>query len=725
MAKAKQANPTDQEVVVDLQRRLSHRRWLIERNWYGNVLFHLGQQWVSYDQNTRRWKNRRLSPTVPTPITNYFRSTLDTVKSAIAQHEPRYVGIPTRDDARAVAAAAATDSQLKIVMKEGKFDRARAKMLDWLLLTGNAFQEIVWDNSEETGLEAIPREVCVDCGEVYKADALDPNVAQCPRCGGMLVESSTQFDWLPRGEIRFDSLSPFQVFLDSSIEELEDQPFILVGQSFTQEQIQMRWDVKLDGGFVGGGSTNTSLLHQDAIPAIVPGVSTPIASAGQDPNAKRSIVWRAYIKMHEKFPKGAYIAMTNDGTLLDRKTPYPHRLKAGNGQKFYPLTHYKFGTVGGRAWGYSPADDLLPKQYQLNKAESLVTMIVSRMANPVWLIPAMSNPSRITGDIGVQIEYTPVGGAVPNRVAGAEAPQTLIKYIQDIRQSFEELSGAFAAVKGKSMGSRTPVGTVQALQERGFGRWSTVFSGLELGYQDIAKKAMEVWRQNAHSPRVTAIKDAIGGFTFQEFMGADWDDGVEVEVEAGSSRPHTQAEKQTTYMELAQIGALDFTDEAQKVKMLEDLGMVNMRPGVEEDTKHAYKENAEFLGWARQQAESLQAVTDPQMQEMLAMQAAAQMPVHVVPIVDDHAVHFLTHRRLALTEEFKLLPSQIQQAWYMHMLQHQADMMASKIIKGMMPPGGPTAEGAGKPGAPPGGGSPEQASTRDVNGGESNPDKNK
>jgi len=736
MATAKQAKQTDQEVVQDIQRRLSHRRWLMERNWFGNILFHLGQQWVLYDQNSKRWKNRRLSPSVPTPVTNYFRSTLDTVKSAIAQHEPRYVGIPTRDDARAVAAAASTDAQLKIVLKEGQFDRARAKMLDWLLLTGNAFQEIVWDNSEETGLEAVPREICVDCQTIYKAEQLDPNDPQCPKCGGMLVESSTQYDWIPKGEIRFDSLSPFQVFLDPSIEEIEDQPFILIGQSYTQEQIKMRWDVDVEGGFVSGGENNISLIHQDAIPAIAPGITT-YAAASADPTAKRTIVWRAFIKMHEKFPKGAYIAMTSRGVLLERQTPYPWRTRAGAGRKFYPITHYRFGTIGGRAWGYTPADDLQPKQYQLNKAESLMTMIVSRMANPVWMIPANSNPSRITGDIGVQIEYTPVGQLEPKRTPGAEAPQTLVKYIQDIRQSFEELSGAFAAVKGKSMGTRTPVGTVQALQERGFGRWATVFSGIEIGYQDIAKKAMEVWRQNAHSPRVMAIKDAIGGFTFQEFMGADWDDGVEVEVEAGSSRPHTQAEKLQMYMQLGQIGALDFMDEAQKIKMLEDLGMVNMRPGVEEDTKQAYKENAEFLEWARQSAEQIAAVQDPEMQEMAAQQLSVQMPVRVVPIVDDHAVHFLTHRRLALTEEFKALPMPIQQAWYMHMMQHQADMLASKALKmPMAPPGGggaPPGEekpgggppGAGKPGAPPGGGSPHAAPTREMQGGVSNPSKNK
>lgn len=730
----KDALGSDTANILEMKRRLSQRRHLIERSWWGNINFHLGNQWILYNSTARRWQQRRLSPSVPTPVTNYFRSTLDTVKSAIAQHEPRYVGIPTRDDARSVAAAASTDAQLGIILKEGQFDKSRARMLDWLLLTGNSFQEVSWDNSDETGQEAMPKEVCSDCGTVFSAAKLDPNVPYCPKCGGMLVESATEYEWLPRGEIRFDVLSPFEVYLDPVIEELEDQPFIVVVQSYTEEQIEMIWGVRVEGG-QSSATQDLSNVHRDSIANITPGVASgsPYQGWAGDMLSKRVVVFRAFIKKHREYPDGAYIVMTSNGKILEKEKKYPWRNRAGAGRKFYPIIHYKFGTVPGRAWGYSPADDMLPKQYQLNKAESMLTMIMARMANPVWLIPANTNPSRISGDIGIQIEYTPVGGQAPNRLPGAEAPQSLVKYITDIKQSFDELSGAFAAVRGKSMGSRTPVGTVQSLQERGFGRWATVFSGLETGYQDMAIKSLEVWRQKAHTPRVLAIKDAIGGFTFAEFLGADWDDGVQVEVEAGSTRPHTQTEKLQVYMELGKIGALDFMDDAQKIKMLEDLGMLNMRAGVEEDTKHAYKENAEFMDWARQIAEQLQAVPDPEMQEMMAVQMSMSMPVRVVPIVDDHAVHFLTHRRLAMTAEFKAMPQPLQQVWFMHMMQHKADIQMSKILNAPMTPPAPSeaTSGASSPGGPPGagdgkgGGSPHAGGSKNLQGGESNPDKNK
>src|SRR3989304_1084915 len=125
----------DQELIKSLKERLTRRRWLLERSWWGNILFHLGIQWITYDSNVRRWRQKKLSPAIPTPVTNLFRATLDTVKSAIAQHSPRVTGMPDGGDPRPVAAAASADAQLQIILKQGFFQRAKRIMLDWLILT--------------------------------------------------------------------------------------------------------------------------------------------------------------------------------------------------------------------------------------------------------------------------------------------------------------------------------------------------------------------------------------------------------------------------------------------------------------------------------------------------------------------------------------------------------------------------------------------------------------
>jgi hypothetical protein len=308
-------------------------------------------------------------------------------------------------------------------------------------------------------------------------------------------------------------------------------------------------------------------------------------------------------------------------------------------------------------------------------------MHMSRMANSIWLIPTNTNPSQITGEMGVQVEYTPVGGLKPERVTGAEVPQSVIRYIQDIRESFDELSGAFSAIRGRQMGTRTPVGTVQQLTERGFGRWATVFDSLEEGYEDLARIALEIWRQNARTPRVRAVQSAVGGWTFQEFLAADWDDGVDVQVEAGSARPHTQTQKLQTYMALAQAGLLNLQDQSQVIKILEDIGMTNLLPGVEEDTQAAYKENADFMAWARQVADRVlqMDLNDSTAQEQVKA-LLAQMPIRVQPLVDNHALHFLTHRRLALTPEFKALPDMVQNLLFQHMLGHKQDWTQSMVM---------------------------------------------
>ncbi len=683
------ATNLDQALVREIKERLSKRRWLVERNWWGNILYLLGVQWVVYDTNARRWRQRKLSPSVPTPITNLFRATLDTVKSAIAQHEPRFLGTPMRDDPKAIAAASTADQQLQVILEEGGFRKARRRMLDWLIPTGNAFVEVIWDDSPETGMDQIPYEQCTNCMEQFKADSIDPSNPACPNCGNRTFkESEDTFDEVPRGSIRFDTHSPFEIYLDPAIDELEENPFLLLVESYTKEQVVMQWSIDVEADYEYSGTGQ--MFKENAATLASPGIALPLGSLSAQDRMNRITVYRAFIKHHKEYPDGAYIVMTSAGKILEKVAPYPWTRKI-TGKKFFPMVHFKFGEIGGRAWGYTPADDLLPKQYQLNKAESLFTLIMARMANPVWLIPSNSNPTRITGEIGIQVEYTPVSGAKPERVPGAEAPQSLVKYITDIRQSFDELSGAFSAIRGRQVGTRTPASTVQQLTDRGFGRWATVFDQLEEGYEDLARISLEVWRQNANSPRVRAVKNAIGGWSFNEFIAADWDDGVDIQVESGSARPKTQTQKLQTYLYLAQAGILNISDSAQKIKILEDVGMSNLLPGVEEDTKAAYKENADFMQWAQKLS---QAATDAQINTVEGQQAIAsaqaEMPIMVHPLVDEHSLHFLTHRRLCLTPEFKALPDSAQNVMFQHMLQHKQDMQMSMMVPQAPSPPSPT-----------------------------------
>ena len=510
--------------------------------------------------------------------------------------------------------------------------------------------------------------------------------------------------------------------MDNAIEEFEDQPHVFVIESYTSEQVKMRWgyDVDTDLGYAGA----SGMLRQNASNVATPGVGMPFSAGGAVDRQNRVTIYRLFSKLNRHYPDGCYIVMTASGKVLEHHKTYPWR-RANTGKKYYPMVHFRFGTVGGRAWGYTPADDLLPKQYQLNKAESLFTLIMTRMANPVWLIPTSSNPSRITGEIGIQIEYTPVGQARPERVAGAEAPQSLVQYIADIRRSFDELSGAFDAVRGRSLGSRTPVGTVQTLSDRGFGRWATVFANLEEGYAEMAKKALEIWRSNANTPRVRAIKDMMGGYSFQTFMNADWDEGVDISVEAGSARPRTQQQKLQTYIQLAQFGLINIKDETQKVKILQDVGLSNLLPGVEEDTKAAYNENANFMEWARNlmkvasspslpmQDLNSQGVNQLQTAMMSLPDGRALAEVFIVqPLVDNHALHFLTHRRFALSQEFRSLPEMAKQKFYEHMAEHQQMLMMSMVMPGMGVPTAADAAGQGQNQNQQGGNGPRQPTPR-------------
>src|SRR6267142_2721028 len=77
-------------LVLAVKDRYARRRWLFEREWYRNVLFYIGQQWVVYDETFRRWRKRNMPAWVPLPVTNRLASTVNTLRSSISQVTPAF-----------------------------------------------------------------------------------------------------------------------------------------------------------------------------------------------------------------------------------------------------------------------------------------------------------------------------------------------------------------------------------------------------------------------------------------------------------------------------------------------------------------------------------------------------------------------------------------------------------------------------------------------------------
>lgn len=676
-------------LVLDYKDRFIFRRWIFEREWYRNILFYLGQQWIVYEEAYRRWRMRNMPSWVPLPVTNRLASTANVIRSSVAQINPAFNAMPTQENERSVLSANAADKYLEVIIQESGFRGAKRRLASWLTLTGNGFLRTEFDMSKETGMATIPGELCMDCYHQIAPNEI-PEDMSCPECGSKnLTEDPSLSVQVPQGRLRVSALSPFEVYVDNNVLELEDQNAVLVIEAKSLESVRSTYgkaaaEVSTDNEREIGRYFMDSLSHM---------TGTGFSGGGgfrKGPDEKSGGVtlYHLYLKYHDDYPNGCFITMSGDQHLLEVMTPYPFKFNR-TGKPFFPIVHVRYDDVPGRFWAKTPIDDLVAKQRQRNELESLFQTIIMRTANPIWLLPVGVQTTPITGDPGIQVRYTSSGGLKPERLAGVEAPASLIQFIQQVDQDFEEIANTFAVMKGKNPGSVRAASAIQMLLERGFGRYGSVFDNLEEAYETWAVQALEIWRQRAIFPRIQAVSQSAGSWQFNEFLGSDIGE-VDIRVEAGSTRPRSQAGRQMLVGQALQWGLLNPNDPEQKMKIFEEMGMTSLLSGAEADVKVVAEENEKFMSWAQQIQQSLEADQEgsaalPPEQVMGAVMST--FPLEGNPVFDHHPTHLVHHRRFALSDKFRALPKVLQDMFAQHIVQAHYVYMAAEQATGMGPTG--------------------------------------
>ena len=676
--------PIEERIRQEVEFWWSHYqagRWGLEREWYRNILFYVGHQWIRYDEPTHRWRSENLREWVPRPVTNRLGSTVNTIRSAILSADPRFSAEPRLPESDlSVSGARAARDALDILYADSLFRGAKRNAISWLVLTGTAFLGVDMNTSPVHGTVDIPGERCVTCGLQLKPSEMQE---ECPECqGGTWIEDTEVSESIPRGRLLTTSWSPFEVYLDSGVLTLEEQPAIVLSRSYHIETARQAWPKKRDTikATTAYGSAQYFLSSLSTTASTFRGASMP----------HHVVVRRFYRKPCEAWPKGLSATVTSDGVVLEYDRKYPYRFRTTE-QPFYPLIPLVYDEVPGRFWGKTPTSDLVHKQAQRNRVESMYEMILMTMASPVWVVPAGSNPSKITGTPGIKITATPVSGMMPVRIQGMGPDASVIQFIEKIDADMEDIASTFNVLKGKQPGGVRGFQAMRLLEERGLGRFGSIFENLEAGYERWGMYALELYRNFAMSPLTRRAKNEFGAWTQQQFLRSDLSMDVDIRVESGSVRPKSSLSRLDAMQRLQAMGALDARYPEQRLRMLEESGMLSMIPGVERDTEAAMRENAEFHQWASSLMTAAMDVRGPE--ELAALMRVSPPPIGISLLVDEHVSHFIHHRRYALTDEYRRLPEVFKRWWEdTHMAGHldaYQQILARGGIPGQLPDQGP------------------------------------
>lgn len=739
----------DPDKVLDVYNKARQRaqaeRYTLERDWFRNVLFFIGIQWIIYSTHTRKWQPRRIAKWVPRPVTNKFAAIANTIMQVLSTKDPEVRARPGTNDPQDVAAAQVADRNFDVLLKEMESERARSIAAAWLTLTGSVIFHPCYDKDLKHGTTFQQHLQCQACGETFAADKAGPPVAMptspvapgtapistdmaaghsgagsvpmplpvgaepsfpseqpqqsdmsCPKCGGPQVvpavdEKGKQIgEEFPKGKMKLEVFSPFEFFADLEGRSMDDLQEILVRRRYPLDVIKARFNkptLEADNNSNVGGAIGLNLLRAIAYAAGNAMYGTGIASGrnvGDDQTVTVDMLWK---RPNDDFPQGLVAFYANetllndgDGTDEDFRDGIPYKDRDEN--PIWPWHLVKFDEVPGRLFGKTPMDDVAPKQEQRNKLESLIQLIITRMASPQWLIAKGLGITEITGEAGQLIEgnWAMNPNLKPERVPGENVPTSVIAWLEKIDKDMEELAGTFEVLRGSAPTGVTAGTALRLLLERATTRFTPAIRRLEVGWEHICKDAICIFQQFGTEERIAKIQGQGNTWEIEQFTNADLNGSIDVIVEAGSALPKSTVGEQALIQDLTTGGVINPQDPNTQYKILEKFGSTNLLGDTDLNIKYAQRENWRFINESK----------NPE----------------IDPVLDSHPIHVMIHKQFALSSDFEVMSDQQRNVLRSHILQHQMAAIAMSSPQAALPPN-PNAPGgtmdpnahAGPPGA--------------------------
>jgi hypothetical protein len=157
-------------------------RWAFERQWWRDMLYVLGRQWVFFDTRRNEWRDKRLKKWIPKPVTNKMREVQAAIRAMFAAVQLGTISRPNGNDPKNIATANTVDGLQPLIHEEHKMD-ARMRLADfWTVNLGNCLL-YPWWNPDEGEVKPINHEQCQTCGTIQDPAAMaNPAMPTCPTC---------------------------------------------------------------------------------------------------------------------------------------------------------------------------------------------------------------------------------------------------------------------------------------------------------------------------------------------------------------------------------------------------------------------------------------------------------------------------------------------------------------------------------------------------------------
>jgi len=661
MAKSK---PDDAEILTDFSTifryNADYSRTIRELTWYRNILFYLGEQWISWFVEQGGFGPSFINPAEFTPVANKIRDHVRSMKALILNKKYAARIWPNSETQKDKDAAKLGGMAMSSLDNDNcnEIEDIKEWAALWLILTGNAF---------------IRTYANLDNG-IYFTDA-DGKVQS-------------------KGEVTIENIIGFSIVVPSLGVLLKQKSYVGIRSLKDKEWVEDTYKVKLGTASVGGIDLEYEKRLMTLVANVSPWKTRSLEQGSFTEKDSKDLVYFQEVEYRptKKYPKGRYVAVA-DGKVLENETKMPIKVN-DEGEWFYTITDFKYNNTPGSFWATSSVDDLISPQKMINEIDKDFSSNRASLGRPYVLTPTDLVLKRQSEQgqtlLVLQYEATQAYGSKPEVVKGTPFPDQVLAERKLNIENIQDAGGDPKNIlKGQSPTSGASGIMVDILREAAEMSHSPDVERFYRSWNRVKKKQLILAKELITETRLLKMTGEGNEILIKAFKGADLYDNTDVRMEKDSGVATTNAGQNQFIMKLIEQGFFGAIPENPRLQyeIMKRLGMSWLPVVNAVHEERAGRENS-MASQATDKEIEVDADEGTGIEPVLEGLFFAKLNEETQEVevlsndpyykYDNHQVHYDNHTKVILNPDFKDWPVANQKVLINHTDMHHYEIQAQE-----------------------------------------------
>lgn len=552
------------KTAEDLNRKLDslrRGRQGIDNQWRVSLAFYKGRQYTYYNRHTNRIESRPVDDGekpryIVRLVSNQILTGAHSLLAKYTKTKPVMTASPGSGSDTDIKAAQTAERLLEYMWDELDLDDKLGEALLWGIVAGQGYWKITWDPHAGKAMTFLldPQ------GQPILDDSLKDLFRSRLEQAGVQPQEQTVY----LGDVRVETMSPFDVYLDPSARVFDDAKYAICVHNLDPDEIKTRWGVD---------------VKPDAYPMPQDAMLPYGRSQESDPTVKA--VYIGYFLPNANMPKGRYVVWLEKPAKILEDGPWPYPVNK------LPLVKFPGVRVPGQIYDSSVVEHAIPLQKELNRTLSQIVEFKNLMIKPRVWAPYGSVSTRMTSEPGALYEYAPYDNHKPEVEPMPALPPYVFEHMKNIRDSLRDVFGLAEIAEGTPPPNVEAGVAIDLLQEMASDRLAPTIKLIEVAIERAGTLMLSLAQEYYTEPRTIKIVGSGGSVKVKRFSQADIKGGIDINVESGSALPRTRAGRQARIMEYIDKGILK-PEHAYKYLDMGDMASVAREFAADEE--HAQRE---------------------------------------------------------------------------------------------------------------------------------------